>query len=940
MQKTGYIFWCLFLSPCLIWAQDTWHINLNTGNSFAPFTAVELKENLYEITTGNYHLIIDQTGTIRHKVKFSSSSFTSTEAIYRDDEPGYFQSWRLGNECQLIYRTPAEEEVHTLRIQGDPLNYPTRTHLPDVKATSDSTLLLFGRKYYYKFAFNPETGFSRVWRKPFKNPCVGVAQSGEQFITSDTLGWLMAFNAEGQTLWEIADPAYVFTRIIPLPNGFIGIRRVNGANFGAHLYRFDAIGRLLWHKFFPQRLITTGAGTKEGNVFVAVPNSTQTELHYYDLNGDTLQIQTHKGSVSAMVVDEAKQRYFLVQDVNGKAYATQAGFYHNGPIVEIPNEESTRILENDQIQVAFNPRSVFFSNDNDELGGLIVKSDTAATIRGGGIFFGGKDQHQQLRVANTGVWHSSQLFSRDFRVGTYHTDEADFQRAWMVNQNDIRELQRDFATDQSIDGEIPFDILTWPGKGNPHFRFRYNYLPVTSDKMNFPAPFYDQNGDGSYNVYDGDYPLVKGERTAWWVFCDSTQHGRSGGNIVGIDVMAQMYFLPECTANPILQKTVFLDLEIINSDTLAYEEAFFTWQNLFQLGCNRNDRYGRDTIAHTTFAFTEPEVNVTNCSDGRPFVTKPPVQTVTFIDTPMSSGFDSASGNGLYHGPSNFVIGDDDQEIWNNMNGRWRHGAALTQGFSGFAPPDSIRPVVQFTQPGNPSDPTSWSYCAPNYYSWQYPTHYVSLMNQKPFAFMPGDTFRTRLQFSTFDELETTFCPDFHGEVRPQLLQIRDWHQKGYLDARLDLGAVKTLKAGEPTIQVGNPHFPDAAWSWSNGMNTPTIAVAVPGTYTATVTLPNGCTLTDQVQVVSEQPPADDAPLLWAITPNPGNGRVKLQFPAGLSGLELDVFAATGQLARHFVIPSSGGTFDVDLSTLPNGIYFLAVRTVEGRYSVKRYLKT
>jgi hypothetical protein len=371
----------------------------------------------------------------------------------------------------------------------------------------------------------------------------------------------------------------------------------------------------------------------------------------------------------------------------------------------------------------------------------------------------------------------------------------------------------------------------------------------------------------------------------------------------------------------------------------AYEEAYFTWLTHFQLGCKNNDRYGRDTIAHTSYGFTNVENNINACYGGRPFASKPPVQTATLLDAPMSSGFDCLYNTLISHFHLHYYLGTNDAEIWNNMNGKWRNGAPLTQGNTGTYPPDSTRPVVQFTQPGNPSDPSSWSYCDNDSWGWAAITGHASLMNQKPFAFMPGDTFRTRLQFSTFDELETTFCPDFHGEVRPQLLQIRDWHQNGYLDVRLDLGAVKTLKTGESTIQVGNPRLPDAAWSWSNGMNTPTIAVAVPGIYTATVTLPNGCTLTDQVQVVAEQPPADDAPLLWAITPNPGNGRVKFQFPAGLSGLELDVFAATGQLARHWVIPPSGSTFDVDLSTLPNGIYFLAVRTVEGRYSVKRYLK-
>jgi hypothetical protein len=50
---------------------------------------------------------------------------------------------------------------------------------------------------------------------------------------------------------------------------------------------------------------------------------------------------------------------------------------------------------------------------------------------------------------------------------------------------------------------IPKFILEWPAHGN-----------LANKEDYYLAPFYDYNGDGNYNPYDGDYPgyeLVVGE---------------------------------------------------------------------------------------------------------------------------------------------------------------------------------------------------------------------------------------------------------------------------------------------------------------------------------------------------------------------------------------------------------------------------------------------
>lgn len=92
----------------------------------------------------------------------------------------------------------------------------------------------------------------------------------------------------------------------------------------------------------------------------------------------------------------------------------------------------------------------------------------------------------------------------------------------------------------------------------------------------------------------------------------------------------------------------------------------------------------------------------------------------------------------------------------------------------------------------------------------------------------------------------------------------------------VDLGPDLTLCAGETAILHATT--PGATYSWQNGATTPTFTVSNAGVYTANVTV-NGCTGTDAVTVVYQQPPvvsigpdqticAGDAAVFDATTPN------------------------------------------------------------------------
>ncbi|MEM1217077.1 MAG: T9SS type A sorting domain-containing protein [Bacteroidota bacterium] len=61
-----------------------------------------------------------------------------------------------------------------------------------------------------------------------------------------------------------------------------------------------------------------------------------------------------------------------------------------------------------------------------------------------------------------------------------------------------------------------------------------------------------------------------------------------------------------------------------------------------------------------------------------------------------------------------------------------------------------------------------------------------------------------------------------------------------------------------------------------------------------------------------------------SVQPNPANGRIRLQVPAG--DYQLRIFSANGQLIRH---ESIRATDDLDLTQLPSGTYWLELRGAE-----------
>lgn len=127
------------------------------------------------------------------------------------------------------------------------------------------------------------------------------------------------------------------------------------------------------------------------------------------------------------------------------------------------------------------------------------------------------------------------------------------------------------------------------------------------------------------------------------------------------------------------------------------------------------------------------------------------------------------------------------------------------------------------------------------------------------------------------------------------------------------------------------------AYAWSTGDTTQTLDVTAPGTYWVTVTGSNGCTFTDSVNITIDVAVAGLDLRDVEVYPSPASDKVMISGATALKdmlylrltdirGREMDGTQAKG---------TGANVYTMDVSRIPDGIYFLQVVTPRGTGTVK-----
>ncbi len=246
------------------------------------------------------------------------------------------------------------------------------------------------------------------------------------------------------------------------------------------------------------------------------------------------------------------------------------------------------------------------------------------------------------------------------------TDCSAFDRIWRVDVFDLQQFDdTGIATD---------DLAEWP--------------------TDLGAPFTDANGDDAYDLADGDRPLVYGHETAFWVMNDvGGEHLTTLTDPIGLEVRVTAFASGEVG----LGRQTFYRYELVNRNSLPFEDAVFTFWNDPDLGYSLDDYVGTDPARSLAYVYNAD--NDDDASAGG-YGLNPPALGVDLLTGAERSMYFTNVSDSLVGNP------EGGADFFNYMRARWLDGTPLIEGGDGYGPA-GIPASHPF--PGDPAVPAYWS---------------------------------------------------------------------------------------------------------------------------------------------------------------------------------------------------------------------------------------
>ncbi len=313
----------------------------------------------------------------------------------------------------------------------------------------------------------------------------------------------------------------------------------------------------------------------------------------------------------------------------------------------------------------------------------IPKAGSATSMFSGALWIGGLDINNQLKLAaqryrQVGIDYWTGPLTID---GTAATDEAtcaQYDRFAKITRAAVDEFLANTDPETgffipSEDYDIPPEILEWPAHGD-----------VSKNQSYYLAPFYDNDGDGEYDPFAGDYPyydidntlchkdiptmeeefqgtisgsiladqVIKGDQTLWWVFNDKGDiHTETNGAAIGMEIRAQAFAF---ATNDVINNMTFYSYEIINRSTFVLTQTYFCpWVDT-DLGYAADDFIGCDVARGLGYCYNGTAIDGSGDPEsyGGP-QPPPPAIGVDFFQGPYMDpdGYDNPGYEGTGDGP-------------------------------------------------------------------------------------------------------------------------------------------------------------------------------------------------------------------------------------------------------------------------------------------------
>ncbi|MCP4443671.1 MAG: hypothetical protein GY810_32605, partial [Aureispira sp.] len=320
----------------------------------------------------------------------------------------------------------------------------------------------------------------------------------------------------------------------------------------------------------------------------------------------------------------------------------------------------------------------------------------------------------------------------DPTTGTVDKSDCElWDRHFTVNGDDITTLRGDLLEDGKVDQKPAKELLSWPARGNPHFAGIFGWELPNQDL----APFIDYNGDGIYDPWDGDHPVIEvgpkdrfsepcgkdyvapvyADQMTWWVYNDNGDiHGQSSGEPMKMEVQVTAFGYRSTNA---INNMTFYRYKLLNRNALTLTDTYFSLWSDPDLGCSSDDFIGCDTITGMGYVYNQDAVDDNPCglSGGNGYGADIPALGVDYFRGPIdSAGNQIGLSSFQYHENNSSPTGDPTSAIgyYRLISGLWPDGTAISYGKTGYDVSNSTKTPYVF--PSFPNDQTAgaWSMCS------------------------------------------------------------------------------------------------------------------------------------------------------------------------------------------------------------------------------------
>ena len=328
------------------------------------------------------------------------------------------------------------------------------------------------------------------------------------------------------------------------------------------------------------------------------------------------------------------------------------------------------------------------------------------TFSGAFLWIGGKNQDTIYTNANTittfsnkTIGNSGPIMDSNEYLSRY---DFDWDRVWKINASDINY----HISNWNITGYQPIEVIAnWPAHGDN-----------TKGQAFYLAPFIDNNGDGVYNPFDGDYPKIKGQQAIYFIYNNERDRGSNTSNENMKTEVHGMAYAYNCPSDSAIFNTVFLDYTVYNRSNLTFDSTIIGFMTNMDIGIGLDDYMGCDVERNSFYGYNGDNFDESDSANSIiGYGNNLPMQSVTFLKGAKqdNDGIDNPFGIGLNESINGLGFGDGiiDNEYWglerfkgypsgcgfagcwgmpssrydffNYLNGKWDDGSKTVWGGNG-----------------------------------------------------------------------------------------------------------------------------------------------------------------------------------------------------------------------------------------------------------------